>query len=53
MWGCGPNLSCSGQGPVLSSCEYSNEPSYPIKSGILFDQLIDYHLLDKDSAVIS
>jgi hypothetical protein len=38
---CGLDSSGSGQGPVVGSCDYSNEISGSIKRGEFRDQLSD------------
>jgi hypothetical protein len=38
---------------MVGSCEYSDEPSSPIKSGEFPDQMSDYELLKKDPASCS
>ena len=50
MWGCGLDLSGSGQGQVAGTCEYGNEPSGSIKCGEFLDWLKTGQLLKKDCA---
>jgi len=40
----------SGKGPVVVTCEKSNETLGCIRGGELLDWLSDYYLLKKDSA---
>jgi hypothetical protein len=47
---CGLDSSGSGQRPMASSCEHSNEPLGLIKDGKILNWLSNYQLLTKDSA---
>jgi hypothetical protein len=45
VWGCGLDSTGSGRGPVMGSCEHSNEPPVFIKGGEFLKQLSNYKIL--------
>jgi hypothetical protein len=49
--GCGLNSTDSGKGPVVGSSEHGSEASDSINCREFFDQLSNYHLSNKDSAL--
>jgi hypothetical protein len=48
---CELDASGSGQGPAAGCCEHGNEPMGSIKGSGFLDELRDYKLLKKDSAL--